>query len=40
MTDEMLTELMSVVGLANQTNALSNGLQIEVDEPFVNGGKP
>ena len=40
MTDEMLTELMSVVGLANQTNALSNGLQIEVDEPFANGGKP
>ena len=40
MTDDMLTELMSVVGLANQTNALSNGLQIEVDEPFANGGKP
>lgn len=40
MTDEMLTELMAVVGLANQTNALSNGLQIEIDEPFLNGGKP
>ena len=39
MTDEMLTELMSVVGLANQTNAISNGLQIEIDEPFANGGK-
>jgi AhpD family alkylhydroperoxidase len=39
MTDNMLTELMSVVGLANQTNALSNGLQIEIDDPFVNGGR-
>ena len=32
MTDEMLMELMAIVGMANQTNALANGLQIEVDE--------
>lgn len=37
MTDEMLMELMAIVGMANQTNALANGLQIEVDEPYTNG---
>lgn len=34
MTDEMLGELLAVVGLANQTNALANGYQIPVDEQF------
>src|SRR5436305_9708248 len=34
MTDEMLGELMAVVGLANQTNALAAGLQVPVDEQF------
>ncbi|MBV8709546.1 MAG: carboxymuconolactone decarboxylase family protein [Acidobacteriaceae bacterium] len=34
MTDEMLGELMAVVGLANQTNALAAGYQVEVDEAF------
>ena len=38
MTDEMLMELMAIVGMANQTNALANGLQIEIDEPYKNGG--
>lgn len=38
MDGEVLSELLSVVGMANQTNALANGLQIEVDEPYVNGG--
>ena len=38
MTDEMLMELMAIVGLANKTNALANGLQIEIDEPYENGG--
>ena len=38
MTDEMLAELMAVVGMANQTNALANGLQIEVDTAFKQGG--
>jgi len=39
MTDEMLAELMAVVGMANQTNALASGLQVEVDEVFKNGGR-
>ena len=39
MTDEMLSELIAVVGMANQTNALANGFQIEVDEVFQNGGR-
>ena len=39
MTDEMLAELMAVVGLANQTNALANGLQVPVDEAFRDGGR-
>lgn len=34
MTDEMLGELMAVVGLANQTNALAMGFRVEVDEQF------
>jgi AhpD family alkylhydroperoxidase len=38
MSDEMLSELMAVVGMANQTNSLANGFQIEVDEAFRNGG--
>jgi len=39
MSDEMLAELMAVVGMANQTNALANGFQIEDDEAFQNGGR-
>jgi hypothetical protein len=39
MTDEMFTELMAVVGMANQTNSLANGFQVEVDEQFRNGGR-
>jgi AhpD family alkylhydroperoxidase len=39
MTDEMLSELMAVVAMANQTNALANGFGIEVDEAFRNGGR-
>jgi len=34
MTDEMLTELIAVVGMANETNRLVNGYQVEVDEAF------
>jgi AhpD family alkylhydroperoxidase len=34
MTDEMLGELMAIVGMANETNGLADGLQIEVDEVF------
>ena len=39
MSEEMLSELMAIVGMANQTNALSNGFQIEVDEAFRQGGR-
>ena len=34
MTDEMLGELMAVVGMANETNRLANGYQIEIDEIY------
>ena len=34
MTEEMFDELMSVVGMANESNRLANGYQIEVDEQF------
>ncbi|HEX2199463.1 MAG TPA: carboxymuconolactone decarboxylase family protein [Burkholderiales bacterium] len=34
MTDAMLMELMSVVGLANRTNRLANGLRMPVDARF------
>jgi len=34
MSDAMLMELMAVVGLANETNRLANGLRVEVDERF------
>jgi AhpD family alkylhydroperoxidase len=39
LTDEMLAELMAVVGMANQTNALVTGLQVELDEAFTDGGR-
>jgi AhpD family alkylhydroperoxidase len=34
MSDAMFMELMSVVGLANETNRLANGLKVDVDEQF------
>ena len=34
MTDAMLMELLAVVGLANETNRLANGLRVEVDPQF------
>jgi alkylhydroperoxidase family enzyme len=39
MSEEMLSELMAVVAMASQTNALANGLQIEVDDVFRHGGR-
>ena len=36
MDNEMLGELMAVVGMFNQTNRLANGYQIEVDEQYLN----
>ena len=35
MSDAMLMELMAVVGLANETNRLSNGLRFPVDPQFL-----
>ena len=34
MTDEMLGELMAVVGMANETNRLVSGYQVEIDARF------
>jgi len=34
MTDAMFAELMAVVGMANETNRLASGYQVEIDEPF------
>ena len=34
MSDAMLMELLAVVGLANETNRLANGLRVEVDPQF------
>jgi AhpD family alkylhydroperoxidase len=39
MTDEMLAELLAVVAMANQTNALATGLQVELDKAFEAGGR-
>jgi AhpD family alkylhydroperoxidase len=33
-TKEMLSELLAVVGMANETNALAGGFQVEIDERF------
>jgi AhpD family alkylhydroperoxidase len=35
MTDAMLAEVLAVVGLANQTNALATGYGVEVDARFL-----
>ena len=34
MTPQMLAELLAVVGMANETNALANGYRVPVDERF------
>jgi AhpD family alkylhydroperoxidase len=34
MTDAMLAELMAVVGMANETNRLASGYQVEIDDRF------
>ena len=39
MTPEMFHELMSVVGMANETNRLANGYQVEIDEAFKTPAK-
>jgi len=35
MSDEMFAELMAVVGMANETNRLASGYQVEIDDRFL-----
>ena len=35
MTDAMFAELMAVVGMANESNRLASGYQVEIDEQFM-----
>jgi AhpD family alkylhydroperoxidase len=39
MTDAMFAELMAVVGMANETNRLASGYQVEIDERFAGGAR-
>jgi AhpD family alkylhydroperoxidase len=34
MTDAMFKEMMAVVGMANETNKLVTGYQVEIDQEF------
>ena len=34
MTDEMFAEVMAITGMANETNRLASGYQVEIDERF------
>ena len=34
MSDGMLSELLAVVGMANETNRLASGYQVEIDDRF------
>jgi AhpD family alkylhydroperoxidase len=34
MTDAMLGELLAVVGMANETNSLASGYQVQIDDRF------
>jgi AhpD family alkylhydroperoxidase len=35
MSDAMLAEVMAVVGMANESNRLASGYQVEIDEKFL-----
>jgi AhpD family alkylhydroperoxidase len=35
MTNAMLAEVMAVVGMANESNRLASGYQVEIDERFL-----
>jgi len=39
MSDAMLAELIAVVGMANETNRLANGYQIEVDDRIAKAAR-
>ena len=34
MSDEMFAEVMAIVGMANETNRLASGYQVEIDDRF------
>ncbi len=36
MTDSMFVELMAVVGMANETNRMASGYQVQIDDRFLN----
>src|SRR5271155_1811053 len=36
MTDAMLSEVLAVVGMANESNRLASGYQVEIDDRFLN----
>ena len=40
MSDAMFAELMAVVGMANETNRLASGYQVEIDDRFLAGAAP
>jgi AhpD family alkylhydroperoxidase len=40
MSEEMFAELMAVVGMANETNRLASGYQVEIDAQFRNPESP
>jgi AhpD family alkylhydroperoxidase len=39
MTDPMFAEIMAVVGMANETNRLASGYQVEIDDQFLKAPK-
>ena len=39
MNDAMLAEVLAVVGMANETNRLVQGFQVELDAVFTDGGR-
>ncbi len=40
MSDAMFAELMAVVGMANETNRLASGYQVEIDDRFLTVSAP
>lgn len=39
MSDAMLAEVLAIVGMANETNRLVQGFQVELDAVFADGGR-
>jgi AhpD family alkylhydroperoxidase len=40
MSDRMFAELMAVAGMANETNRLASGYQVEIDDRFLTVAAP